>query len=362
MNFEFLIFHSKGTGYFIAANLYSNLHSIIQIFKNSFQISNFKLKILLLLSISFYLLAISLPSAHAANPKNTITVLPQLTQIDLAKDQPETTIYYTNNSSITIELGLSVEDVRELEDRNPVGILDPKEAANYKYSLSSWVYLDHQNVILSPGQTGSVKVTIDKEKLSSGGHYGTVLAEIHQTDESKKTVKVKGVLASLLFVRASTGNEIEEAKVPFLGPKTSGIKFPESFTFRFQNTGNVDATPYGILAIQDGNGHTVTTGIVNEDSLITLPEAIRTYTIPFKQTQKFILPGKYTAVLSLHYGKQDKKITVKTTFTTQGSIDVVLWGFGIAILLLVGMVLFKFNGLQYIIGKTYNRIIRTPRN
>ena len=89
-----------------------------------------------LLSVVICLLIVSTLRVHAANPKNTITVLPQLTQLDLAKDQPETLIYYTNNSSTTVELGLTIEDVRELEDRNPVGILDPKEAANYKYSLS----------------------------------------------------------------------------------------------------------------------------------------------------------------------------------------------------------------------------------
>lgn len=317
---------------------------------------------LLFLAFGFCLIASNPSSAHAANPKNTITVLPQLTQIDLANDQPEAIIHYTNNSSISVELGLTVENVRELEDRNPVGILDPKEASNYKYGLSSWVYLDHQNIILQPAETGSVKVTINKDKLSPGGHYGTILAEIHQTDENKKTVKVKGVLASLLFVRASTGNEIEEAKIPFFGSTTAGIKFPEEFTFRFQNTGNVDATPYGLLEVQNSNGQTVAKGIVNEDSLITLPEAIRKYSVPVRRTQKFILPGTYTAVLGLHYGKQNKKITVKTTFTTQGSIDFVILGMWLLVFIVAGLILFKFNGMQYVVRKANNLVKRTSSN
>jgi len=299
---------------------------------------------------------------HAANPKNTITVLPQLTQLDLAKDLPEALIYYTNNGSTTLELGLSIEDVRELEDRSPVGILDPKEAANYKYSLSSWAYLDHQNIILKPGETGSVKLTVNSEKLSPGGHYGTVLAQIHQADENKKEVKVRGVLAALIFVRASTGNEIEEAKVSSLAPSSQGLKFPESFAFRFQNTGNVDATPYGILIIQDGHGQIVSRGIVNEDSLITLPEAIRKYEVPIKQTQKFILPGKYNATLSIHYGKQNKTLEVKTTFITQGNIDFLLLGVGVLALFILGTLLFKFNGFEYIVRKGANLFKRTSRD
>lgn len=317
---------------------------------------------LFLLSFAYCLLSIGTLPSYAENPKNTITVLPQLTQLDLSKDQPESLIYYTNNSVTTVELGLSIEDVRELEDRSPVGILDPKEAANYKYSLSSWAYLDHQNIILKPGETGSVKVTINSEKLSPGGHYGTILAQIHQSDENKKEVKVRGVLAALIFVRASTGNEIENAKIISLAPISQGLQFPESFTFRFQNTGNVDATPYGTLTIFDNYGHIITKGIVNEDSLITLPEAIRKYEVPLKKADKFILPGKYKAVLSIHYGKQNKKIEFSTTFATQGSINLIYLGLGFLAFLVVGTYLFKFNGLENIIRKARYLFKRTPSN
>lgn len=288
----------------------------------------------LLIGFFTYLL-ISSPT-NSANPKNTITVLPQLTQLDLSYDSAETKIYYTNNASYPVELAFTVEDVRELEDRSPVGILDPKEAANYKYSLSSWVYLDKQNLILNPGEMKPITVNINKEKLSPGGHYGTVLAEIRQTDADKKAVKVKGVLAALLFVRASTGNEREEAKIAFFGTTTQGITIPEDFFFRFQNTGNVDLTPYGILEVKDRRGNTIAKGIVNEDSLITLPEAIRKYSVHAKPLQALILPGQYKAVLSLHFGKSNKTITASTTFVTAGSDNFIRY---IIIGIIVGAVL-----------------------
>lgn len=298
MNYKFLIFNIKSTS-----------NSLI-------------LKIILLSSVFFLL---SSHFAFTANPKNTITVLPQLTQVDLSHDLPETQIFYTNNSSSPVELALSVQDVRELEDRNPVGILDPKEAANYKYSLSSWVFLDKQTLLLNPGETKPITVTITKDKLSPGGHYGSVLAEMKTTDTNKKTVKIKGVLASLLFVRASTGSEIEEAKIAFFGPSDQGLSLPTTFIFRFQNTGNVDLTPYGVLTIKDGREKTIASGVVNEDSLITLPESIRKYTITTKPIHTTILPGKYTATLSLHFGKGRKTLTSSTTFLTLGSTDTIKW-------------------------------------
>jgi hypothetical protein len=300
----------------------------------------FKICLLFFLAISFQLLIISLPTTFAAGPKNSITVLPQLTQLDLTKDKPESEIYYTNNSSQPVELGLSLQDVRELEDRNPVGILDPKEAENYKYSLSSWAYLSTQTLLINPGETQSVKVSINSEKLSPGGHYGTVLAEINQSTDSKKAVQIKGVLASLLFVRASTGSQIEEAKIAYFGTE-SKFEFPKEFSFRFQNTGNVELIPYGLVELKDGNGLTIAKGIVNEDSLFTLPEAIRKYDVPMTALQNVILPGKYNAVLSLHFGKTNKKLTATTTILTGGNSNFLNLGIGVIAGLILLLFLFK---------------------
>lgn len=305
---------------------------------------NFYLLIFLsLCTLNFKFLTISPVFAQSRSTKNTLSVTPQLTQLDLAIDEPESLLYYKNTSPYPLELSLSVENVRELEDRNPIGILDQKESANYKYSLSSWVTLDRQTLLLSPGEERTVKVSIAKEKLSPGGHYGTILAAISQ-DTGKDKVKIRGVLASLLFVRAATGNEIEDAKISFFGPIQNGISFPAQFSMRFQNTGNIDAIPYGVIEVKDSNGKMVARGIVNEDSAITLPEAIRTYIINIKTLQSILFPGKYTATLSLHYGKSNKTITTKSEFTTLGSTTVLQWGG--AFLILAALILIGFKILR----------------
>lgn len=285
-----------------------------------------------ILASFFYLFSSS--SIWAANPKNTITVLPQLTKIDLASNKPEAEIFYTNNSSTPVELGLSVQDVQELEDRSPVGILDPKEAANYKYSLSSWVTLNRQALILNPGETQSVNITVNRDKLAPGGHYGSILAEIRQPD-NQKAVRIKGVLASLLFVRAATGNEIETARITFFGPTDQNIFLPSQYLFRFQNSGNVDLTPYGTVEIKDSANRVVAKGIVNEDSLITLPEAIRTYRVRTTPLKTVILPGRYTAVLNIHFGKGNNRITSKSTLLTFGNSTAMQIELGILAILLI---------------------------
>lgn len=259
-----------------------------------------------------------IPNQSFAQERNTISVMPQITRLDLSVDKPEAQIIYTNNTKDLIELALTVENVKELEERNPVGLVNPAESANYKYALASWVYLDRQNVQIGPGETQTINVNIDQEKLSPGGHYGAILAEIKQADVSKE-IKLKGVLTSLLFVRASTGFEIEEAKISSFDPARSGLEFPESFVLRFQNTGNVDLTPYGLIEIKDFRGSIVAKSIVNEGSLSTLPESIRRYDIPVNNLQSVILPGRYTVEVNMHYGKGRKEIKYKSEFYTQGN-------------------------------------------
>ncbi len=295
----------------------------------------------LILFLSLTLSLLFSRSALAQTLKNSIAVTPQLTQLDLTKDKAETQIYYTNNASVPVELSLHIEDVRELEDRSPVGILNPKEAENYKYSLSSWAFLSTQSLILKPGEKIPVTVTIQGDKLSPGGHYGTVLAEIRQSTNNKQDVQVRGVLASLLFVRASTGNQIEEAKISGFGPTNKGFTVPDEFSFRFQNTGNVDLTPYGLVVIKDSKGNLIAKGIVNEDSLITLPEAIRKYVVKVKPQQAVIMPGKYTALLQIHFGKSNKKAEIKSTFISAGNETFIGWLIGLLVVLILALGAFK---------------------
>lgn len=107
---------------------------------------------------------------------------------------------------------------------------------------------------------------------------------------------------------------------------------------RFQNTGNVELTPYGLLEIKNQQGKLVARGIVNEDSSITLPEAIRTYTLPVKTVESVILPGKYTAILTLHYGKSNKTLISKTGFTTLGTKNLI-WGALVFLAVICGIII-----------------------
>ncbi len=268
--------------------------------------------------ITLFLLLLSTPSLLAQ--KKGISVTPSIIHLDLAVDPAEYTLTYQNNTNADITLSLSLSDFNELEESYKINFLEEKDAKNYKYSLSSWVTFENNRLQLSPNESKSVKVFIDKDRITKGGHYASILAELEQNEDEKK-VQIRGVLSSLLFVRASTGKEIEDGKIRSLRPQRDGIEHPDTFILRFENNGNVHVVPYGYIEIFDPFGNKVTKGIFNENSLDALPESIRRYDIKVNPYQKILIPGFYNAKVYIHLGKTNKEIFSNVSFFSQGSFD-----------------------------------------
>lgn len=276
---------------------------------------------------------------HAQTPQG-ITVVPSIIHIDLSTDAPEYELTYVNNTGVEINLALSAEDFTELEDSYRISYLTGKDAANYKYSLSSWISFENKNLDLAPGEKKSVKIMIDKNRVTKGGHYASILAEI-KAPESKQQVSVKAVLSSLLFVRASTGQEIEDGKINTFKPLQDGIEYPDTYVLRFENRGNVHVIPYGLIQVFDPLGQLIAKGPVNTNSLDALPESIRRYDTSVTTYQKVLLPGFYTARIDLHFGKTNQQLTATVKFFSQGMFDFVKIGVGLAILVIVLLILRK---------------------
>ncbi len=289
-----------------------------------------------LVLISLIIILKPMPMALAQEKPKGITVYPSIMHVDLASDPAEYNLTYVNNTTGEINLKLSVEDFTQLEDSYKISFLEGKQAANYKYSLSSWISFANPQIYLNPGEKKTIKVFIDDKRITKGGHYASILAEIAQP-ENNKQVNIKAILSSLLFVRASTGKEIEEGKISTFLPERDNFDYPNSYVLRFQNNGNVHVIPYGLIEIFDPFGNLAAKGIVNQDSLDALPESIRLYSVSVVTYQKMLLPGLYKAKISLHFGKTNQKLFSEVKFFTQGSFDFIkidVFLFAIIILLI----------------------------
>lgn len=286
------------------------------------KIENFTLKIIISSFVySFICLFVYSPNAFAQSPTpGTISVSPSIIQIDLATDAPQAEITYTNNTQSTVELQLSASDFTELENGYKLSFLQGNDAKNYRYALSSWITFDQTDITLSPRESKIVKVFIEKDHLTTGGHYGAILAEWVQK-EHEGNVHVKAILSSLLFVRTAHGNEREEASIDLFTPLQKFFFFPDEYVIKFKNSGNVELTPHGLIELNDFRGVTVAHGIFNDGSLITLPESIRRYTTPLTLDKTILLPGFYHANLWVHYGKKEQQIHLSTTLFTFGTLS-----------------------------------------
>ena len=306
-------------------------------------IKDSKLKIGIILA-SFLLLT-ACPRAFAQIQQKGVSVSPSIAHIDLATDPAEYLITYTNNFDTDITLNLSAKDFTELEDSYKLEFLSENQAQNYKYSLSSWISFENKTLELAPKEKKTIKIFIDKSRITKGGHYASILAEIVQPNP-QKDISIKAILSSLLFVRASTGKEIEEGKISSLEPLRDNIEYANKFLLRFQNNGNVHVVPYGLLQVYDPLGNLVGKGIVNENSLDALPESIRSYNITIATVAKILVPGNYTSKLSLHFGKTNQKLEISIKYFSQGSFDFIKIGAGtflIATILLVYRKRRKYN-------------------
>lgn len=304
------------------------------------KIVNCKLIIGAILLFTFYVLGFMFAPVALAQTQKGVMVSPSIIHIDLANEPAEYELTYLNNTSTEITLNLSVQDFSELEDSYKLDFLSPKDSNNFKYSLASWISFENPQLQLSPGEKKSVKVFIDKARITKGGHYASILAQIGG-DQATKAINIKGVLASLLFVRASTGQEVENGRISDFAPLRDGIDYPSTYMLRFENNGNVYVTPYGLIQVYDPLGNLVAKGSFNQNSLDALPESIRRYDTNVTNFQPLLLPGFYTAKIQLHYGKTNKTLIATTRFFSQGMFDFVKIGFTLIAILFVSLYLRK---------------------
>ncbi len=296
-----------------------------------------------LLFLALLLLVFARFPSKALAQKSSVVVTPSIRQLDLKEDNPEYFISYQNNTADTVELKLSAADFSELEDGWKINFLDQKDANLYKYSLSSWIELNSQTMVLKPGEKNELKVSIKTDRLPAGGHYGSILAQINTFDldstSKKSEISLQGTLSSLLFVRANTGQEVVNADVFSFSPMQNWWNFPEIIILKIRNTGNTFLSPFGKLEIKGPFGNTVSQSILNEGSLIVLPETIRTFQLKQSVKSPFLWPGMYQAEIRYHFGDAQNSKIYKTSFFSLGNMGPVILG----VILLLTLLFFQFK-------------------
>jgi len=192
-----------------------------------------------------------------------ITVVPSIAHIDLATDPPQYELTYINNTTADITLNLSVQDFTELEDSYKLDFLSPRTPLITNTPCLPGFRSKTRSCSFLLAKKRASKCLSIKTRITKGGHYASILAEIGG-NANGKDINIRGILSSLLFVRASTGQEIEDARISDFVPLRDGIDYPDTYMLRFENNGNVYVTPYGLIQVYDPLGNLVGKGVLNE--------------------------------------------------------------------------------------------------
>lgn len=267
---------------------------------------------------------------------------PPFEQIDVqAADVQKTfSISLTNNTKSTQTLRLSVVDFGSLADTGGLVFIGEANDFEKKYGLANWLTLEKNQITLEPGETQTLKVTVDnRQSLSAGGHYGAVLFKsLGETVVKGTPVNFDQVLANLVFVRKIGGEhyglEINRSDTSF-----DALGIPRQIKLRFQNTGNVHLVPRGFITVTDPVGHEIARGVLNLSSSLILPEAFRIYTTDMRKERGVWWPGTYKMKIQYRYDGRDEYTTAESTFKVSPAGGIAVGSLGIlalAVLIVLG--------------------------
>lgn len=261
---------------------------------------------LLLGGLASLLLMVSVPaSAASSQPKSTpgISLSPFQQQLSLAPDDPSATfdLQLTNHTASLQELRLSARDFGSLNDTGGVLLEGSNSRYTQKYGLVSWLALGTDTVVLQPGESRSIPITIEnRSSLQPGGHYGAVVASVNSLDDQQgNRVVINQQMLSLIFVK-KVGGEHYDLKLSRIEHNGNWVKLPDNVKLRFMNPGNVHVVPRGTVSLKSPNGKVLAQGIINSESAYVLPETFRELDVPLtKIASQYPLPGLYS--IEVHY-------------------------------------------------------------
>ncbi len=261
-----------------------------------------------------------IPSGYALAQSGNIVVSPAFEEVVLNQGEAEKVVTVTlqNDSLESYVAHLEVFDFGSLDESGGVAFLGGEKELEKKYSLASWVRPETDVLILAPGESKEVKVTIEnRDSLSPGGHYGALIFRLEKGEgyaSEGNSVAVERVFSSLFFVK-KVGGEIYQMELKEKDLKTSFFSLPRTAQLRFENTGNVHLIPRGLITVEDPLKRRVAKGTMNSESSILLPESFRTFKTTLQSLRIAFLPGMYTATFEYRYdGKESTEKEVVSFF------------------------------------------------
>jgi len=233
-----------------------------------------------------------------------ISLSPFERQIAIQPTEAGTTfdLTLTNHTASPQTLNLTARDFGSLNDTGGV-LLEGSNNYTKRYGLVPWLTLGANSVVLQPSESQSVPVTIyNRNTLQPGGHYGAIVASvISPNDQNGNNVAINQQVLSLILVD-KVGGEHYDLKLDSINQNGNWFQLPNDITLHFQNPGNVQVVPRGLVKLVSPGGTVVAQGIINTESAFILPQAFRRVYVPLTTIAKVTpLPGLYHLEVQYRY-------------------------------------------------------------
>lgn len=295
-----------------------------------------------------------LPLAAMAQTPEGLELKPAVIEDNATPGQVyQFTIKVTNISPNEKSFYASAKDIKGL-DSNGLPVF-AAEGETTDYSLSSWLALPQEQIVLKAGETRAIPFSIRVPANSSpGAHFGGVFLSA-QAPKLSSTGAGVGYSVGTIIALKIAGDVIEDAQLrEFSTDRFVYSSSTVNFLSKVENRGNVLARPHGLIEISDMFGKKVGTLTVNDTAAPVFPGSDRTY--PVSWTADGFAFGRYQAVASLVYGDQARKTISGTTSFWILPLKPILTVLGA----LLALVLVLYFGIRSYIRKTLRAMGASP--
>jgi hypothetical protein len=296
------------------------------------------IKQLLIITFSGCLLCLLTNPAFAATPSLIaygLTVSPAIQQINLTSNQKSATYQclVTNNTKSTVNLAVTAQDFTAFNQLGGVGLISPNSPSG-NHGLVGNLNIGVRQFTLTPGQSQQISISIvNAQNLTPGGHYAAVLIATVPgiAAKSGNQISTNQEVSSLLFV-TTAGNIINSIKMEPLQLAGFNVNLPGSVNLVFNNTGNTQTAPSGLVTLTGPSGE-LARGQINVGSGLVLPGTSRVYTVPLKYEGRVQFPGVYSLHISYSAADSQSTFTVSRSFFYISKIYLIITGLIILIII-----------------------------
>jgi hypothetical protein len=265
-------------------------------------------KTAILASALLALIVVLHPIASKAQSFLSLTAIPPRLEVNIKPGEVITkTIRVRNDSTVERAVTVDVRDYIVSDDTGTPIQLDPiqAEASSNRWAAASWVQVSPSHLLIKPGETKAVAVTIiAPEDALPGGHYAMVLNSPDAAGSlSESGASIITNVGTLLYIKVP-GAIHQEAKIKeFFAPFFQEFG-PINFRTIINNLSDIHISPVGTIKITNWLGQPTSELALQAANIF--PYANREFSNVLERKWLF---GRYKATLVASYGTTGDFVT-----------------------------------------------------